>query len=237
MATQPILNESQAINPALISDSPSVTKSRHSGQFGERDASEAGKKGAESKKLKAKGLGDTKVLVRKVLIQALHKGDVRAALALNAELGVMRSDQKDAADEALAAGAALLSSTAPEPTKYLTSEQVERIRAIGSDKQHTVPSRKETFTQQEAGNADECAAVHTGVVADDRLGAVGIKSTETAIDHPSSQKAAGTSGIVTSSPKFFSDSVHKSLEEKVDMLTAQISELASALLTLAGRMK
>ena len=33
------------------------------------------------------------------------QGDVRAALALNAELGVMRGDQKDNADESLAAGA------------------------------------------------------------------------------------------------------------------------------------
>jgi len=233
VATQPTLTEPAAIIPPIepIPES-SVTRN-----ITKDNASDFSRKAVEAKRLRKSGKGDTKELVRKVLIQALYKGDVRAALALNAELGVMRGDQKDAADEALSAGAALLSSTAPEPTKYLTSEQVERIRAIGSDKQHTVPSRKETFTQQEAGNADECAAVHTGVVADDRPGAVGIESTETALDHPSSQKDAGTSGIVTSSPKFFSDSVHKSLEEKVDMLTAQISELASALLTLAGRMK
>ena len=172
-------------------------------------AAEASLKGVEAKRLKKKDPAD---LIRTVLIRTLTKGkpsdQLRAALELNRDLGVMRGEQREAVDSGLDKGAELLSSTAPDATNYLTSDQVARIRAIGGDNGST-GDRLSPVVGSDAGSS---LHGHQDAI---RL----------AVDHPSSQEAGPVQVRVTEPPKFFSAS---DLPTRLDAIDTRLNQLTAA---------
>ena len=201
MATQPVISETSF-----------VPQERY--KFTPEQAAEGSKKGVEAKRLARSSSENTQKLIHKVLVNTLKNGKpsekLRAALELNRDLGVMRrADQGEQHDKQLDAGIELLSSTAPEPTKYLDSDAVARIRAIGEDKANNggdVRAPQQVLDQSVAGSSP----------------------------HPSSQEAGGGSDRVTSSPKFFSAS---DLTTRLDALDTRISDLSAAVEKLTCLMK